>query len=70
MVPHNSRKLVRKFIGVINYYHNMWPMRLHKLAPSPKLTSIKRKIKWTKFEQDTFEKIKRIMARDTLLNYP
>ena len=26
--------------------------------------------KWTKIEQDAFDKIKRIVACDTLLNYP
>ena len=26
--------------------------------------------KWTKIEQDSFDKIKQIMDRDTLLNYP
>ena len=32
--------------------------------------SIKKKFKWTKVEQDSFDKIKRIMARDNLLTYP
>ena len=34
------------------------------------MTSSKVKLKWTKIEQDSFNKIKRIVARDTLLNYP
>ena len=28
------------------------------------------KIKWTKFEQDAFYEINRILTRNTLLNYP
>ena len=32
--------------------------------------SIKKKIKWTNVEQDNFDKIKRIMARDNLLTFP
>ena len=48
----------------------MWPKRSHTLAPLTKLTPIKRKFKWTKVEQDVFDKIKRIVARNTLLNYP
>ena len=28
------------------------------------------KFKWTKFEQDAFDKIKRIVASDNLLTYP
>ena len=57
-------------MGVIKYYRNMWPRRSHTLAPLTKLTSIKRKFKWKKFEQYAFDKIKRIVARDTLLTYP
>ena len=48
----------------------MWRKRSHKLAPLTKLTSINRKFKWMKVEQDDIEKIKRIMSCDTLLTYP
>ena len=47
----------------------MCPRRLHSLAPLTKLTSINRKSKWAKFEQDAFNEIKRIVARDTLSTY-
>ena len=40
------------------------------LAPLTKLTSVKRKFKWTQVKQYAFDKIKRIVARDTLLTYP
>ena len=69
MVRPTSQKEVRKFIGLINYYRNMWPRRSHALLPLTKLTYIKRKFKWTEFEQDDFNEIKRIVAHDTLLNY-
>ena len=48
----------------------MWPRRSHTLAPLTKLTSIKKKFKWTKFEQDAFNGIKRIVARNILFTYP
>ena len=70
MAPPNSRKEVRKFISVIHYYHNMWPMRSHTLAPLTIVTYMNRKFKWEKVEQDAFDEIKRIVARDTLLTYP
>ena len=44
-------------------------MRSHTLAPSTKFTSIKRKFKWIQVKHDAFNKIKRIVARDTLLPY-
>ena len=47
----------------------MWPRRSHMLAPLTKLTSIKRIFKWTQVEQDDFDGIKRLVARDTLLTY-
>ena len=33
MAPTTYQKEVRKFIGVINYYRNIWPRRSHTLAP-------------------------------------
>ena len=47
----------------------MWPNRSYTLVSLTKLTSINRNFKWTKGEQDTFDKIKRIVARNTLLTY-
>ena len=69
-IESNHKKEIRKFTGVINYYHNMCPRKSHTLAPLTRLTSIKRNFKWTKVKQDAFNKIKRIMACDTLLTYP
>ena len=63
------KKKVRKFIGVVSYYRNMWPRRSHTLVLLTRTTPNKRKFKWTKVEQDVFDKIKRIVARDTLLTY-
>ena len=48
----------------------MWPRRSHTLAPSTILPSIKRKFKQTQVGQDAFDKIKWIVACDTLLTYP
>ena len=48
----------------------MWPMRSHTLAPLTILRYSNRKCEWTEVEQDAFDKIKRIVAYDTLLTYP
>ena len=56
MNPPTSRKEVQKFIGVTNYYRDMWPRRSHALASLTRLTYIKRRFKWTKVEQYAFEK--------------
>ena len=70
MKPPTLQKEVQKFIDVINYYRNVWPRRAHTLAHLTILTSIKRKFKWMKVKKDSFGKIKRTVARNTLLNYP
>ena len=70
MKPPNYQKEVHQFIGVVNYYRNMWSRRSHMLAPLTNIKSSKVKCKCTKMEQDYFDGIKRIVARDDLLSYP
>ena len=48
----------------------MCPKRSHTLAPLTRLTSIKRKFKWKQVKRDTFDNIKRIVARDNVSTYP
>ena len=47
----------------------MWTRRSHVLVPLTRLTYNKREFKWTQVEKDAFDKIKRIVACDALLNY-
>ena len=69
MVPPTYRIEVRNFIGVIKYYRDMFPRRSHTLVPLAKLTSIEINFKWTLVKKYSFNKIKRIVARDNLLTY-
>jgi hypothetical protein len=55
-------KQLRHFIGMVNYYHDMWPLRLHLVALLSPMTSAKVKWKWTLECQDYFEEMKAIMA--------
>ena len=48
----------------------MWPVRSYNFAHLTRLPTIKRKFKYTSVEHYAFEKNKRIVAQDTLLNYP
>jgi len=60
------QKQLRRFIGMVNYYRDMWVRRSETLAPLTALTSKKVKFKWTDVEQKAFDTMKRIMARETL----
>jgi hypothetical protein len=48
----------------------MWPLRSHLLALLSLMTSAKVKWKWTPECQDSFEKMKAIMAKETLVTFP
>ena len=69
MKPRTSPKEVRKFIGLINYYRNIWPRGSHTLAPLTRIASIKQRFKCIQVKQDAFDKIKWIVACNTLLTY-
>ncbi len=70
IAPPKTRKQVRSFIGMINYYRDMWPKRSHLLAPLTILTSKNVKFKWTDEHQKAFDEIKTVIAQETLLTYP
>ena len=53
-------------MGVVNFYLCMWPRQSHTLAPLTKIIPNKIKLKWAKIEQDAFNEIKRIVARNKL----
>ena len=63
-------KEVRQFIGMVNYYQDMWHKRAHTLTPLTKICSTKSKFIWTATEQKAFEDMKKIVGRDVLLSYP
>ena len=67
--PTNRRQL-RRFVGMVNYYRDMWLRRSHILAPLTALTSINTPWKWTEEHQTAFDNMKKIMARETILSYP
>ena len=71
-------KQVRSFLGMVNYYKDMWKHRSHLLAPLTDLTanadgkpSKKRgPIEWEKVHQEAFDKIKQAITNDVMLSFP
>ena len=55
---------------MVNYYRDMWIRRSHVLAPLAALTSKTTQWKWGPKEQESFDTMKRIIAKETMLAYP
>ena len=66
--PMNVKEL-QLFVGLINYYRDMWPRQTHIITP---LTGLTRKgpFCWTTKHQQAFEQMNALIAADTLLAYP
>ena len=65
-----KKKQLRSFIGMVNYYRDMWIRRSDILAPLTKLTSKEAKRQWTNEHQSAFDTIKKIVTEETLLVHP
>jgi hypothetical protein len=65
-----TRKQLRGFVGMNNFYRDMWKERSGLLAPLTALTSNKIPFKWTDEHQLAFAAIKCVIGRETLLVYP
>jgi hypothetical protein len=70
IAPPKTRKQLRRFIGMVNYYRDMWIHRSHLMTPLSALTTVKKKWKWEREHQKAFDDIKKIIARETILAYP
>ena len=65
-----TKKQLRSFIGIINYYRDMWKHRSDILTPLSGMTSKEAKWDWTPACQKAFDDIKKVVSRETLLSYP
>ena len=65
-----TKKQLRSFIGMVNYYRDMWVRGSEVLAPLSKLCSKTAKWEWKQEQQTAFELTKKIVSREVLLAYP
>ncbi len=63
--PPTTTKQLRSFIGIVNYYRDMWIKRSHILAPLTKLVGKQTKFIWEKEQQHAFETINKVISKET-----
>ena len=65
-----NRKQLRSFIGVVNYYRDMWVRRSHTLAPLASLTSNATKWDFGPKQKAAFAMAKKVIAKEAMLAHP
>src|SRR5210317_1708453 len=65
-----TRKELRQFIELVNYYRDLFPKRSETIAPLTALMSKTTNWKWTTEHQIAFDNMKKIVARHVILSYP
>ena len=64
-----TKKQLQSFIGLINYYRDMWIHRSGISTPLSSMASKQEKWNWSKERQKAFDIIKKLVSRETLLSY-
>jgi len=68
--PPKDKRQLRRFIGMINFYRDMWIRRSEILAPLTELTSKTAKWVWGEKQEKAFQTIKKVLSKEVLLAYP
>ena len=78
--PPKNVKGLRRFLGIIQYYRDIWEKRSHILAPLTDLVgecghtksskNKKRRFIWEEKHQKAFNETKKLVCRDVMLAYP
>ena len=70
MATPKTRRQLSCFIGLVNFYRDIFPRRSEILAPLTALTSSKVPFKWKDEHQKAFDKMKMAISQYTTLQYP
>jgi hypothetical protein len=69
LTPPKTTRQLRCFLGMANFYRDMWKGHSHVLAPLTGLASKKKPIQPKEEQQKPFELIKKIMSRNSPLSF-
>ena len=58
------------FLGLVNFYRDMWKSRSHILAPLSNLLKKENKYQWGEEHEKAFNKIKKIINKEVMLAFP
>ena len=67
--PRTKRQL-RTFLGMVNFYRDMWRRRSHVLAPLTRLVGKDVKYTFGENELKAFNEMKRNISQETMLSFP
>ena len=70
MVAPTTRRQLRRFLGLVNFYRDMWKRRSHILAPLTKISSDQVPFEWKEEQQKAFDEIKRVISKEVMLSFP
>jgi hypothetical protein len=65
-----TQRDVRRFVGMVNFYRDLYPKRAETLAPLTDLCGQKKKFIWDDQHEAAFLKMKDTLAQETMLTYP
>ncbi len=65
-----TQKEVRRFVGMVNFYRDLYPKRAETLAPLTALCGQNKKFHWAAEHEEAFNKIKEQMTQETMMTYP
>ena len=60
---------MRSFLGVVNYYRDMWPKQAQKISTLSDKSG-KKTFRWTPEIDNAFKQMKAILSADVLMVYP
>jgi hypothetical protein len=66
----STHKQVRHFVGMINFYRDLYPKRAELLAPLTTLCRQNKKFYWGEEQETAFKNVKQQLTQETMLTCP